>query len=110
LHRLLPLVNDEAGSQSASPTLTIAAAARPHPQMLAWLAEKTGSPPLPRAEMPGRMEIAARTLGVEIDPEQILLDCLAAKGFLKPADVPNLKSLRELIADPVQKWLLLQNK
>jgi hypothetical protein len=99
LHRMLPVT-----------TVTVATAARAHPQMLEWLAGKMGAKPVLMAELPAKLELAARNLGVSIDPDQILLDCLAAKGLLKQADLPNLKSMRELIADPLPTWLLLQKK
>jgi len=99
LHRMLPVT-----------TATVACAAQAHQQMLEWLAGKMGATPVLRVELPNKLDLAARNLGVSIDPDQILLDCLAAKGLLKPADLPSLKSARELIADPLPKWLLLQKK
>src|SRR5439155_10503438 len=92
------------------PTATVAYTARAHPQVLEWLAGKMGAAPVLMAELTNKLDLAARNLGVSIDPDQILLDCLAAKGLLKPADLPSLKSMRELIADPLPKWLLLQKK
>ncbi len=99
LHRMLP-VNGE----------RIVVAAPLHGRMMTWFTDKLGGEPKFIAELPAKVGLAARNLGVDIDPDQILLDCLAAKGILRKEDLPNLRSMRELIADPLPKWLRLQKR
>ncbi len=98
VHRLLPITWD-----------IIATAVPPHPAMTDWLARKMGAQAEFVADLPGHVELAAHTFGANVDPDQMLIDCLAAKGQLKAGDVAKLKAMRSLIADPVPGWLRLQN-
>lgn len=99
LHRMMPINGER-----------IATAIPVHRQLTEWMVTKLGSPSNYVAELPSKIELGLRNRGVDIDPDQILLDCLAAKGILKKDDLPDLKSMRELITDPLPKWLLLQKK
>jgi bacteriophage N4 adsorption protein B len=99
MHRMVPVGPD-----------TVVTAAPPHPDLIAWLEEKIGTRPGFVAEVPGRLDLLARTSGAELDPEQVLLASLAGKGILEKEEVPNLKSMRSLVADPIAKWLLLQKR
>lgn len=99
LHRMIPV-----GSG------TVATAGPPHPELIEWLGQKLGARPGFVAEVPGKLELLGRTSGAELDPDQVLLDCLAGKGLLTREEVPNLKSMRSLITDPMPKWLLLQKR
>jgi adsorption protein B len=99
LHRMLPLAGN-----------VIATAGPPHPDLAAWLEEKLRAKPEFVADLPGKLELTARNAGVELDPEQVLLDSLAGKGILSRDELPNLKAMRSLVADPLPKWLLLQKK
>ena len=98
LHRLLPVQNRK-----------IVCAAPPHPQMVQWLAAGVGVEPAFLAELPRALELATRQSGLDLDPEQLLIDALGDHGILQPADVARVKATRSLITDPVAKWLLLQN-
>jgi hypothetical protein len=60
------------------------------------------------AELPGKFDLAARNLGVEVDPDQLLLDRLVARGALPREQMPRLQSMRSLITDAVRQWLVLQ--
>lgn len=99
LHRMIPVGRD-----------TVATATPPHPDLIALLEQKLGARPGFIAEVPGKLELLTRTSGAELDPDQALLDCLAGKGILKKEELPNLKSMRSLVSDPIPKWLLLQKK
>jgi len=96
-HRMLPLTS-----------VSIATAMTPHPQLVAWVEEKMGRKPNFVSELPDKVELGFRRGGIEIDPDQILLDCLAAKGILNTEALAGIKAMRQLIADPLPKWLLLQ--
>jgi hypothetical protein len=87
---------------------TIVTATTPHGQMAEWLSNKLGTHPDFLAELPRKIELATRRLGLEIDPDQLLLTQLVAKGALAPAQLPNLTTLRSIIAEPLPKWLMLQ--
>ncbi len=97
LHKMLPLS-----------AISVATAHRPHPLMVEWITAKMGVRPNLVAELPGKVTLAGRNRGIEIDPDQVLLDCLVAKGHIKTSDVPNLKALRQMIKDPLPTWLRLQ--
>jgi adsorption protein B len=97
IHRMLPVQNKK-----------IAIAARCHPRMASWLAEKMGGEPALIAELPRKLELAAKQSGMDLDPEQLLLDSLGDKGLLKPEDLGQIKTARGLITDPISKWLLLR--
>lgn len=97
LHRMLP----------AGPR-TIRAGASPHPDLVEWVAGKTGERPGVVAELPGRIELAARRLGAEIDPDQVWHEYLAAHGPVAAADLPQLATLRTIVAEPLPRWLQLQ--
>jgi adsorption protein B len=97
LHRLWPIQNGK-----------IASAAPRHPQMVEWLAARMGAAPEFVAELPRRLELAARRSGPDLDPEQLVLDSLGDKGVLKPEDIARAKAARTLIVDPIPNWLLLQ--
>jgi hypothetical protein len=91
-HRLVPLTWE-----------TIAAAAPPHPLMLHWLACRMGARADFVAELPSRAELA-----VQIDPDQLLLQHLAAKRILSADQLSRLQAMRSLLLDPLRKWLTLQ--
>ncbi|MCX6895972.1 MAG: hypothetical protein NTZ16_10840 [Verrucomicrobia bacterium] len=97
LHRMLPAGNGRA--------LT---AAVPHPQSAQWLNAKLGPTAL-AAELPDKLELAARVSGIELDSDQALVDRLVTNGALAKNAAPDVKIFRELIADPIPKWLLMQN-
>ena len=97
LHRMLP-----AGSGR------VLTAAIPHPQSAGWLNTKLGSTTLV-AELPDKLELAARVSDIELDSDQALVDRLVANGALPKASAPDVKIFRELIADPIPKWLLMQH-
>ncbi len=97
LHRMLPLRDGK-----------IVTATVPHPAALRWLAEQLGREPVLVAELPDALELAMKKLDLDLDPDQVLLDSLVAKGWLKQGAVPDLLALRGLIADPIPKWLVLQ--
>jgi len=99
LHGILPITS-----------VTIASAVKVHPKLVEWLAGKMHQQPKLAAELTGKMEQAVRNLGVNIDPDQILLDCLAGKGLLRPEDLPGIKAARELMTDPLPHWLLLHQQ
>jgi hypothetical protein len=99
LHRMMPLNGER-----------IATAIPIHAQLAEWMMTKLDGNSIYMAELPSKIELGIRNRGVDIDPDQILLDCLAAKGILRKDDLPDLRSMRELIADPLPKWLLLQRK
>jgi len=96
LHRMLPLGNGR-----------VLTAVIPHPQSVQWLKAKLGDATL-LAELPDKLELAARASDIELDSDQALVDRLVANGALTKAAAPDVKILRELIADPIPKWLLLQ--
>src|SRR5439155_2445495 len=97
LHRMLPLV-----------TLAMWTAARPHPEVAEWLRAKTRERLEFLADLPKNIELAARRLGVEIDPDQVLHDYLSAKGILRTEQLPHLATLRSIVAEPLPGWLLLR--
>lgn len=97
LHRMMPINGAR-----------IATAVPLHPQLTDWMATKLAGASTYVAELPSKIELGIRNRGVDIDPDQILLDCLAAKGIVSRDKLPSLRSMRELIADPLPKWLLLQ--
>jgi bacteriophage N4 adsorption protein B len=97
LHRLLPVQNNK-----------IAIASRCHPGMVAWLAERMGQPPAFVAELPRKLEVAAKHSGMDLDPEQLLINSLGDKGLLKSEDLAQIKTARGLITDPLSNWLLLR--
>jgi len=97
LHRMLP-----AGGGK------IVTAAMPHPDAVTWLAGKLPGQLALLAELPSRLELAARAGGAGLDPDQALVERLVNDGGLKPNAAPNVAELRTLIADPIPKWLLLQ--
>jgi adsorption protein B len=97
LHRMLPITWG-----------TIATAAPLHPLLVEWLARKMGAQVEFVAELPGKFDLAARNLGVEVDPDQLLLDRLVARGALPREQMPRLQSMRSLITDAVRQWLVLQ--
>jgi bacteriophage N4 adsorption protein B len=97
IHRLYPIS-----------ALSIATGQPVHPALKEWLANKMGAEPNFVAELPGKIEWAFRKRGVELDPDQILIDSLVAKGILKSAQIPELKSMRKLITDPLPNWLRMQ--
>jgi hypothetical protein len=114
LHRMLP-----------ADWTVVVTAFRPHPDLQPWLANKTGVAAKFAAELPHRLELAARPVGVtasavrsgrtakavtptfEVDPDQILIDCLLGKGLLRREQLPDVAALRRLTADSASKWLLL---
>jgi hypothetical protein len=97
LHRMLPVQNRK-----------LAIASRCHPGMVSWLTERMGEPPAFVAELPRRLELAARNSGMDLDPEQLLINSLADKGLLKSEDLAQIKTARGLITDPISNWLLLR--
>lgn len=99
LHRLLPIT-----------PMTVASAQPVHPRLAAWLTERMGAKPNFVAELPARLEMAARNHGADLDPDQVLLDCLAAKGVLSTEELARVEASRELVADPLPRWLLLQRR
>jgi adsorption protein B len=91
LHRLLPLAAD-----------TVLSAAPPHRELMRlapgnWL-----------SVLPAKIDLLTRRLGIEMDPDKVLLDTLLAKGLLKPDQAPNLPALRGLVKDPLSKWLVFR--
>jgi hypothetical protein len=88
----------------------MATATPPHPELVVWLEQKLGMRPRFVAEVPGKLELMGRASGAELDPDRVLLDCLAGKGLLTREEVPNLRAMRALITDPLPKWLLLQKR
>ncbi|MFM2082952.1 MAG: Type secretion system protein N-terminal domain, partial [Verrucomicrobiota bacterium] len=97
LHRMLPASGGR-----------IVTATAPHQQTVSWITGKLGGKPAFLAELPDKLELAARVTGVGIDPDQALIDRLVADGALKKAAAPDVKELRQLITDPIPKWLALQ--
>ena len=97
LHRILP-----AGGGK------ILTAAVPNQQTVNWLSVKLSGAPVLLAELPDKLELAARVSGIVTDPDQALVDRLVVDGVLKKGSAPDVKELRTLIADPIPKWLLLQ--
>ena len=98
LHRMLPILGGP-----------VATAAPPHGQLTAWLESKMGYAPSFVAELPGKIALMSSKLGVEFDADKMLVEFLAGKGVLRREDVPSISAMRELISDPVPRWLLLQN-
>ncbi len=97
LHRMLP----------ARGGLVVTAFA-PHPEVQQWLSSRTGTRVTFAAELPRRVELAARNQNLEIDPDQMLIDCLVRKGLLRKDQLPNLAAMRQLTTDSASRWLLLQ--
>jgi adsorption protein B len=97
LHRMLPATGGR-----------ILTAFTPHPEVVALLGSKLSVPPNLRAELPGKFELITRAAGISFDTDQALVDRLVIDGTLKKQDVPDVKELRTLIADPIPKWLLVQ--
>jgi bacteriophage N4 adsorption protein B len=97
LHRMLPVQQG-----------TVLTAARPHPQLIDWLAGLMGTPPVFAAELPRKLELLGRLHAVQVNPDQLLLDALMARGLVQSADLPRIDAARALIADPLSTWLLLQ--
>jgi hypothetical protein len=60
------------------------------------------------AELPRKLELAAKNSGMDFDPEELLVDSLGDKGILKAEDLARIKTTRGLLTDPITKWLLLQ--
>ncbi|MCI0745041.1 MAG: phage adsorption protein NrfB [Verrucomicrobia subdivision 3 bacterium] len=99
LHRMMPIAPD-----------AVVTATPPHPDMADWLQRKLGAQVTFVAELPGKLEAAARNAGVELDPEQVLLDCLVGKNVIRVEDAPNLQTMRSVVADPLPQWLLLHKR
>ena len=97
LHRMLPV---DSG--------TICTGTSPHPTLAQWLAGKIARQPQFVADLPGRIELAARRLGADIDPDQVWHDYLAAHHVLRRENLPQLATLRTIVAEPLPRWLLLQ--
>jgi hypothetical protein len=97
LHRLLPVQNGR-----------IASAAALHPKTLQWLAEALGTEPSLVAELPRKLELTAKRSGMDLDPEQLLVDALSDRGVLKAPELARVKATRSLIRDPIPRWLQLQ--
>jgi bacteriophage N4 adsorption protein B len=97
LHRMLPV----------GPRV-ICTGATPHPEAIDWLATRTQVRPEFVADLPSRIELAATRLGVNIDPDQVFYHYLYAKGILRREDLPDLATLRSIIAEPLPKWLQMQ--
>ena len=97
LHRLLPAAGGK-----------VLSAAPVHPQVVNHLNSQLGATTAVLAELPGKLEVAARAAGVGLNSDQALVDELVAAGFLKKAHAPGVNELRTLIADPIPKWLLVQ--
>ena len=83
-------------------------ASTPHANTISWLTAKLGGKPGMFAELPDKLELAARVSGLGVDPDQALVDRLVNDGALKKSNAPDVKELRQLISDPIPKWLLLQ--
>jgi bacteriophage N4 adsorption protein B len=99
LHRMLPVKHEQ-----------ILTALPPHPLLIDRLSKKLGNTPRFTAELPAAIELTARRHGVQIDPDQAILDGLAASQSAAAATLPDLKAMRKLIADPLPKWLLLHKR
>ena len=97
LHRMLPVGNGK-----------ILTAAIPHPQSADWMKAKLGATTL-LGELPDKLGLAARVSNIELDSDQALVDRLVTNGALAKSAAPDVKIFRELIADPIPKWLLMQN-
>jgi bacteriophage N4 adsorption protein B len=97
LHRMLPAGNNK-----------VIAAAPPHPQTVAWLNAKLAGTTTVLAELPDKLELAARVSSIVIDPDQLLINQLIADGALNKNAAPDVRELRTLIADPIPKWMLVQ--
>jgi hypothetical protein len=97
LHRMLPITN-----------VTVAASVPIHPQSRAFLAETMGGQCMIVADLPGKVDTASKRLGADFDPEAILLESLAAQQIIRRQDLSRLEGMRQLITDPIPKWLLLQ--
>lgn len=97
LHRMLPITE-----------VSLAVATPPHPQLAVWLSEKLRATPNFVAELPSKIELASQRRGMQLDPDQVLLDYLAGKGSIKREEVAQIKATRQLIADPLPRWMLLQ--
>ena len=97
LHRLLPVQDGR-----------LAAAAATHPKLVEWLAAAMETQPAFVAELPRKLELAARQSGMDLDPEQLLMDALCDRGILRPEQLARARATRSLITDPISKWLLLQ--
>jgi hypothetical protein len=79
----------------------------PHPAVVSQLEAKLGKVAL-FAELPGKVEVAARAADVGFDADQELVNRLVADGVLKKDVIPDVAEFRGLIADPIPKWLLVQ--
>jgi hypothetical protein len=97
LHRMLPAGNHK-----------VLTAAVPHPQTAAWLSAKLAGKPALLAELPDKLELAARVSAIVVDPDQMLINQLIADDTLNKNAAPDVRELRTLIADPIPRWLLLQ--
>jgi adsorption protein B len=97
LHRMLPAGNNK-----------VLTAAVPHPQTVAWLSAKLAGKTTLLAELPDKLELAARVSAIVVDPDQMLINQLIADDTLNKNAAPDVRELRTLIADPIPKWLLLQ--
>jgi bacteriophage N4 adsorption protein B len=97
LHRMLPIT-----------PISLATSAPPHPQLALWLSQQLRATPNFIAELPSKLEFAQQRRGMDIDPDQVLLDYLTARGLVKREEAAQIKATREVIADPLPRWLLLQ--
>jgi adsorption protein B len=103
LHRMLPITQ-----------ITVATSAPPHPQLALWLSTKlasaAGATPLPNfiAELPSKLESAQQRRGMTIDPDQVLLDYLTGRGLIKHEEATQIKAARQIIAEPLPRWLQFQ--
>ena len=97
LHRMLPATGGK-----------VLVASAPHAHTVSWLTAKLGGKPALLAELPDKLELAARVSSLGVDPDQALVDRLVNDGVLKKGNAPDVKELRQLITDPIPKWLLLQ--
>ena len=97
LHRMLPVGEH-----------VICTGATPHPEAVEWLRMKTRRRPEFVADLPRRIELAATHLGVDIDPDQVFHQHVRSQGVLPEEQLPNLATLRSIIAEPLPKWLQLQ--
>jgi len=99
LHRMLPVGEH-----------TICTGATPHPGAVEWLTVKSRQQPEFVADLPRRIDLAATRLGVDIDPDQIFYQHLRSRNVLTEEDLPDLATLRSIIAEPLSKWLRLQRR
>ena len=97
LHRMLPTAER-----------AVCTGATPHPDLVEWLAATIRSRPQFIADLPHAIDLAAKRLGVDIDPDQVFFDYLSSRGVLRKDQLPGLAALRSVIAEPLPQWLLLQ--